>query len=216
MVACPVCDAETVQCGVELQHCPDCDHIFQYPPAIRVNYDKKYIQDRYDAYPTTEAMSYLRLGFVKAVAQQGRLLDVGYGNGAFVKAALRSGFDAYGNDVHGCDYGIREADLNHGDFWDVVTFFDSLEHFPDLGIIKDLSRRSRTVIVSMPARPENFPADLSWKHFRPGEHLHYFSDRSLSRLFSDKKALFVTDLEDAIRGRPGGRLNIFTMVFGKA
>lgn len=211
---CPVCsETALVAYPQNLYQCPGCFHIFEYPALVTAKYNQEYVDKRYETYKTTDTMSYLRVGFLKYLTKAGRLLDVGYGNGAFVRAASAAGFDAYGNDVHKADYGIREAELNDGTDWDVVTFFDSLEHFPDLEVIRDLSRRSHYVIVSLPNRPARFPQSLSWKHHRPGEHLHYFCLTSLSRLFNDKKLVVVSDLEDTIRGSDSEGQNILTTVF---
>lgn len=214
-VLCPCCrHADTVEEGDGLRYCVKCDHMFQYPLSVTAVYDKQYIDDRYEKYPTTEAMSCLRVGFVKGFVRCGSLLDVGYGNGAFVKAAMKAGFDAYGCDVHHADFGVREAPLDKGN-WDVVTFFDSLEHFDDLDIIRDLNKRTKQFIISLPARPSWFPRNRNWKHYRPGEHLHYFRASSLIQLFEGKKLIAVSDVEDTIRGKlsdGGNSNNILTVV----
>ena len=212
MSTCPVCHSSSVLSHNELHECLVCSHMYQWPLKATAQYDSKYVQDRYDKYPTTEPMSYLRLGLVQGHLTSGRLLDVGYGNGTFVKLAAKAGFDAFGNDVHGADYGVREATLTDG-YWDVVTFFDSLEHFEDLQLIRDLLQRTRYVVLSVPARPLSFPKERAWRHYRPGEHLHYFSFQSLSKLL-DRKLLALNSMEDIIRGRlPSGEVNINTYVF---
>lgn len=218
-MSCPICrsllsrSVQHPEC--KLSVCDVCSHVFEDPPVVTAKYDRDYILQRYAKYPTTDSMSYLRLGLLKGYVTYGRLLDVGYGNGSFVRIASAGGYDAYGNDVHGADFGVREASLNDKSEWDVVTFFDSLEHFPDLDVVRDLSKRSLFVVVSLPNRPERFPDNTDWKHYRPGEHLHYFSVRSLSRLFDDKKLLVVTDLEDTIRTSNSGEKNILTVILAR-
>jgi hypothetical protein len=195
-----------------LSECCVCAHIWETSLAVTATYDQDYIDARYEAYDTTEEMSHLRLGMLKAYVVRGRLLDVGYGNGSFVKLALKAGFKAYGFDVHGADFGVPEAGLNSGDQWDAVTFFDSLEHIPDLAPIKDLAKRTDYVIVSYPCRPDDFPVDAwGWKHFRPGEHIHYFCGRSIAYLFG-KTIKHAAALEDVIRGGRGKKTNILTLV----
>lgn len=213
MPCCPVCAKEAVCLRAELHRCSDCAHIFQYPPEVRVTYAAEYLST-YDRYPVA-AMSRARLVYVRTFVREGKLLDVGYGQGHFAKLAQGAGFDVYGNDVHGVDYGVREVNLNHGSRWDVVTFFDSLEHFPDLAPVRDLAGRSKYVVVSLPSRPVWFPERLEWKHYKPGEHLHYFCEDSLDRLFGVKRRLAFTDVEDVIRGKgPEGVRNILTAVYG--
>lgn len=214
---CPVCHTRAVTVGEPLSACPVCKHIWQTGLKITAVYDANYVHSRYDAYPTTEAMSYLRLGFVKAFARNGRILDVGYGNGSFLKKAAKAGFSAFGNDVHGADYGIQEVPLDEAanGSWDVVTFFDSLEHFSDLALPRTLAQRARTIVISIPCRPEEFPSRLEWRHYRPGEHLHYFSRYSLELFFASHHAVASrSDVEDTIRGKlPSGEQNILTMAF---
>lgn len=215
MSLCPVCGAKPVDTTRQVLHRCACDHIYQWPLQVTAHYNAKYITHRYDSYTTTEMMSYLRLGFLKAFVQRGLLLDVGYGNGSFVKAATKSGFDAYGNDVHGADYGVREKSLTGHELWDVVTFFDSMEHLPDLMPVRHLAKRAKLILVSFPNRPKDFPANLEWKHYRPGEHLHYFSVCSLSWLLKNHEPQCVSSFEDAIRGTRNEEANITSVIFHK-
>jgi len=216
---CPVCEETTVVEIVDgaLSECVSCGHLFQSDLSVTQTYNKDYIAARYDSYATTPLMSHLRLGIVTAVARGPKILDVGYGNGDFIKLACRAGFDGWGNDVHGADYGVREV-VDLGEMpgfpqWDVVTFFDSLEHFPSLDMVRDLGRRAHTIIVSIPRKPTLFPCDLDWKHYRPGEHLHYFSTFSLQKLFAPKWIKGISHAEDVIRGKlPDGRPNIDTII----
>ena len=62
---------------------------------------------------------------------------------------------------------------------DMVTFWDSFEHMTRLEIVPLLN--SRQLIFSLPILSEG--ADpFSWKHFRPGEHIWYFSDNAIVKL----------------------------------
>jgi hypothetical protein len=212
--SCPVCLVKKPQRRGPVSYCPVCQHVFQSDLTVTAKYDRDYIAERYEAYPTTDAMSSMRAGFLSALVQRGKLLDVGYGNGAFVKMAQKSGYDAYGADVHGCDFGVREHKLVSSEQYQVVTFFDSLEHFADFEPVRDLMPRTQYVLVSFPCRPRWFPDDLGWKHYRPGEHLHYFSSTSIARLFSRFQVVAESDLEDAIRGKLlKEEQNISTMLF---
>lgn len=213
LTQCPTCNSTRFGPVFDKHdRCVDCDHIFQNPPDVNIAYDKDYIDTRYGTYTTTAAMSRLRLGLVMSFGGYGKWLDVGYGQGDFVKAAIEAGVDAYGNDVHGQDYGVRDVPLCSDEQWDAVTFFDSVEHFPDLEPAKHVIKRAKLVVISVPKRPDSFPADLTWRHYRPGEHLHYFSPESIRRLVG-KPQLFETNIEDTIRKQPWGQ-NITTCVFG--
>jgi len=213
-LACPVClrgFTEAISVG-NLRRCKFCTHLFQWPLEVTAEYGYEYVHERYEAYPTTDAMSHLRVGFLRAVhPNPGRLLDVGYGNGSFLKVAQKAGYDVYGNDVHGCGhrFGVRDAELN-GDKWDVVTFFDSLEHFPSLVLPREVCLQASTVIVSVPCMPSNECDIPDWKHYRPGEHLHYFTKKSLDVFMAGKQRVACLDLEDTIRGDRNGEWNILT------
>jgi len=98
--------------------------------------------------------------------------------------------------------------------WDVVTFFDSLEHFVDLPKI-----HAKFVVVSVPwydgMADEKWFAE--WKHRRPGEHLWHFNSLSLSLVFQrmGMREVYCGNPEDEIRKGDGTRPNILTMVFAR-
>jgi hypothetical protein len=155
-------------------------------------------------------MSYLRLGFLKGFARKGRLLDIGYGNGSFIKLSIMAGYDSFGKEVHGLSgkYGIRESGLDES--WDIITLFDSLEHMDSLDQIRNIN--SKLIIVSTPLRPTTFPSNLGWKHWKPGEHLHYFDRNGIEKIWPRKKILMEADVEDVIRTSDNGQQNILTIV----
>lgn len=96
-------------------------------------YNINYIDQSYNTYGEKgPQISGLRLGYL--VASLGYLpksiLDIGYGNGDFLKICKNS-IDSYGNDVSG--YPIPEGatyiDNIFDKHFDVISFFDVLEHF---------------------------------------------------------------------------------------
>jgi len=158
----------------------------------------------------------MRAGLVAAHAK-GRLLDVGYGNGAFLRAAEQLGFDVYGSDLHGADVGIRDVPLVGDEKWDAVTFFDSLEHFPDFEPACHVLKRTQVAVLSVPLKPSWWPKwQPKWKHYKPGEHLHYFTRRSLVTFMYQLGFTphYLGNFEDGIRGSlENGEQNILTAVF---
>jgi hypothetical protein len=208
---CNICGGAVRAFG-ELLQCRVCGHIFQADLTPTVRYDAQYLS-RYDTYPVNQ-MSYLRLGFLKAFKHGGRLLDIGCGNGVFVRVSRQAGFHSFGHDVHGADVGVPMVDLDSTLHWDVVTLYDSLEHMASFSGALAAAARAGCVIVSTPWTPNWFPLCREWKHYKPGEHLHYFRTGSLRRLFQGKRVAYTGSLEDAIRGRRiDGGPNILTMVF---
>lgn len=140
------------------------------------------------------------------------MLDIGYGNGSFLRVAQAAGLEAFGHDLHQRKDGIRRGDLSNP--YTIITMFDSLEHF---SCFDQLQLRSQHLIVSIPERPtwpiEQLPM---WRHFKPGEHIHYFSQQSLIALAYRLGYAFshFQVLEDVARTpQPGTSINIGTYHF---
>ena len=103
------------------------------------NYTKGY--DKYGI--EKKCMSYLRLGHI--IGSIGKipntLLDVGYGQGDFLDIAKNIIPNCYGNDITtdcplptGCSF-VNDIYKNA---YDVITFFDVLEHLENIYDIKNL------------------------------------------------------------------------------
>jgi len=156
--------------------------IFQTDLAITVSYDAAYV-GQYDSRPVRE-MSELRWRFIQSalnLPRGSRILDVGYGNGVFLKNARDLGMDIFGIEVHSQDYGIPRVAFDTTLSFDLISFFDSLEHFATFDAIMNLS--AKNVVVSIPNRPACLASTPNlWRHYKPGEHLHYFSSASLDHL----------------------------------
>ena len=218
---CPVClrrchgDTTT-----NLTGCTFCGHVFQTDLAVTVSYDADYAH-QYDSRPVKE-MSELRWDFIQSsldLTQGSRVLDVGYGNGAFLKRAQAAGMNIFGIDLHTEDFGIPVVDFETELTFDLISFFDSMEHFPSFAPLRNL--RSKNVVVSIPETP-NFvlEAPRLWRHYKPGEHLHYFSHDSLDRFMGNwgfPYKLAQGYPEDRIRGKLtiDGKLydNIYTAIY---
>jgi hypothetical protein len=155
--------------------------------------------------------------------RRGRLLDVGYGNGSFIRAAAAVGWAAVGNDVNPTEYpGVRRVALPTDPLppeerYRVITFFDSLEHFEDLAAPRAAALSTDWLMISVPRAPRSFPS-RPWKHFRPGEHHHYWwNPRSFELIFTtpevQARLVYAEHPEDHIRGTlPDGVPNIMTCV----
>ena len=150
--------------------------------TVSVAYDAAYAR-QYDTRPV-KAMSEVRWHFIQTylnLPMGSRVLDVGYGNGAFLKHAHTAGMKIHGIDIHSENFGIPHVGFDTPLVFDLICFFDSLEHFPDFSPIFKL--RSRNIIVSIPNTPSFvLSRPQAWRHFKPGEHLHYFSHKSLDAL----------------------------------
>ena len=69
------------------------------------------------------------------------------------------------------------------DSYDLVMLYDVLEHIPDFTEIHNILKMASFVVLSVPMKPGNIPWK-AYKHFKPGEHLHYFTHSLLVHIFS--------------------------------
>lgn len=125
------------------------------------------------------------------------LLDVGIGDGAFLDRMNRhkDRLTTFGNDINpaGVAWLIERASYGGLDpeAWDIVTFWDSLEHFPDPRV--PLRSVKHLAIVSIPTFKDLDSAKAS-KHFRPLEHFWYWSLAGFT-LFADAEGFDTTRIE---------------------
>jgi len=187
----------------------------------KIEYNLNYVYNRYDAYgELTKRMSYLRLGYITGVINKypKTILDVGYGNGDFLKMCSEVNIKCFGNDIsnypipNNCEF-IDNIYLRK---FDVITFFDSLEHFENIDFVSKL--KCNYVVISVPWC-HYFSAEwfYNWKHRRENEHLHHFNDESLVRFMNSCgfKCVSLTNVEDIIRKPIDKNQNILTGVFKK-
>ena len=182
---------------------------------ITARYDHAYVA-RYENYPQAELSAIRAKLVMKYAGDFANICDVGFGTGAFLAEIGRAkptatlhGFDV--SPYPAPDFVNVDPDWQQKE-WDVVTFFDSLEHFVDLPKVK-----AKCVVVSVPWC-HYFLGDIwfeSWKHRRPGEHLWHFNFYSLARVFEQQgmREIYCGHLEDRIRTSESKMKNILTMIF---
>jgi len=182
-------------------------------------YDKNYIDTGYGKLvQLTDEMAYLRLGYIIGVIGRVPLsvLDVGYGTGDFLKVCNRIVDRCAGHDLFrdllpaGCDF-VQDITAQH---YDVVTFFDSLEHYPNIDFVQKLN--CNYVVVSLPWCHNTSDEWFStWKHRKPDEHLHHFDLSSLTNFMRSQGFRLVgnSNVEDTIRKSASTLPNILTAVF---
>lgn len=183
----------------------------------RVVYDQAYYDRVCGAIAhTTWATAAARLRLLDAVAGGETLLDYGCGAGQFAELARSKGWRATGYDLVPGP-GPRMTDLSGYDgAFDVVTFFDSLEHLPDpVSVIRSLSPYWLMVSVPWCHLPYRQNWFLPWRHRKPGEHLWHWGRETLTTLLEScgYAVRLAGDIEDDYRGRlPGGESNILTVI----
>jgi SAM-dependent methyltransferase len=172
---------------------------------VTVNYDtnyvKKYENPNYKNF--SEALDNKRSLFVARYTNGRKVLDFGCGVGDFVKCSRNLGLDCYGWDIanYPLEFKVSEREV-FGWEWDVVTFFDSLEHVPDpVSLMREL--KTRYIVISLPEC--HFPEDpdwfMNWKHRKPGEHLWHFDRRGLDEFmkYVGFRRIVHSNYEDKIR-----------------
>ena len=171
----------------------------------KINYDLQYIYKSYDSYGNiVDNMSHLRLGYLLGIIGSipNSILDVGYGNGNFLKTCKNIIPNCYGNDLSG--YPIpKDCEFKtniYTDEYDVVCFFDVLEHFDNIYDISNL--KTKYIYISGPEchyfSDEWFE---NWKHRKENEHLWHFNKTSLNNFMNELgyKNLSFSNIEDIIR-----------------
>jgi hypothetical protein len=152
----------------------------------RIEYGEKYLETykRYIGTPMDKKLQGWRVAMVKQ-HHDGPVLDFGAGAGRFVDAYMLDTFhDAWGYDVNPGSRGMLGAR-----FWEypwrlpcascAVTFWDSLEHLeqPNLTI---RSLGAERIFIAIPIFRDKEHL-LASKHYKPGEHLHYFTREGLEK-----------------------------------
>jgi hypothetical protein len=188
----------------------------------KITYDYNYSNIYNDYGEKCNYLSYLRLGVLLGAINKipENILDVGFGNGSFLKAAHIIIKNTYGYDIS--DYPIPENIIRvqtlFDKHYDVICFFDSLEHFDDINFIDKLD--CNYVFISLPwchfFSEEWF---LNWHHRRPNEHLWHFNDKSLINFFEKNgyENIYLGNCEDIIRknSQAINYQNILSAIFKK-
>jgi len=141
-----------------------------------MKYDLNYYEKMLREYSKTgERIAKIRWDWIKECDPR-TVLDYGSGVGWF-RAWRPKGVEVYSYDI--AEYPQTGIDLM---MYNVVCFWDVLEHIPDFSKIEPILSLARNVAISIPMKVElnNF---ATWKHWKPGEHLHYFTEETLNALF---------------------------------
>jgi hypothetical protein len=186
---------------------------------IEYNYAYSNIYNSYGE--KSNYLSHLRLGVLIGSLNYipNSILDIGYGNGSFLKCSNNIIPNCYGYDIS--DYPIPEGTTKVNNFFneyfEVMCFFDSLEHFDNINIINKLN--CDYIFISVPWCHYNSDEwFLNWHHRRPNEHLWHFNDKSLLNFFKENgfENIYLGNFEDTIRKNPNDiQPNILSAIFKK-
>jgi 2-polyprenyl-3-methyl-5-hydroxy-6-metoxy-1,4-benzoquinol methylase len=133
---------------------------------------------------------------------KGKLLDIGAASGAYVRAAIDKGWEAYGVELSPLAVKFAKnywkVDLIQGtleeahfqnNFFDTVILIHTLEHLPHpletLEEINRIMKRTGVLYVSLPniASYKAKKMKEKWESLKPVEHLFFFSPKTLKVLF---------------------------------
>lgn len=182
---------------------------------LEVNDAGVYGQEYFDRYremsltPMAVALNRFRADLVlkhAGVSEAVTLLDVGIGDGAFLRALEGVRWiQRFGADVNPAGIAYLEEHGQLGsiddDQYDVVTFWDSLEHIRDPRWA--LRSAAHVALVSIPIFA-NVEHVLASRHYRPDEHCWYFT-RAGFCAFADREGFDVVDVlaTETALGRDG-------------
>ena len=142
-----------------------------------MEYDLEYYENMLRQYSrTAEEISKIRWNWISEV-DPAVVLDYGSGVGWF------RAWRPKGIKVYSCDIASYPQTGTQFLMYDVVCFWDVLEHIPDFTVIEPILALARNVAVSIPLIPQE-ESFSTWKHFKPGEHLHYFTPSTLDALLA--------------------------------
>jgi hypothetical protein len=195
--------------------------VIKQESVIPIHYNMNYVENSYIKYgELSNYISYLRYGYLIGLIKKvpTSILDFGYGSGAFLDVAKKTIPNCYGYDIgeydvpNGCD---RITNIFEKHF-DVVCFFDSLEHVEDIYFLNKIN--CDYVMISVPEC--HYHSDEwfeSWKHRRENEHIWHFSRESLINFMKGQEydLIYVSNIEDVIRISVDDKSNILTGIFKK-
>ncbi len=177
-VVCNLCgrsDTEIVQKAedpFEVVKCHSCGLVYTNPQPDETLIETHYQEDYYKEWIENQIKQRIpmwkrRLKELLKYKKAGRLLDVGFGSGTFLKLAREQGFDVFGNEIsdYACHYAknvlgidvikgkLEEARLPPENF-DLVTVWHCLEHLPDpkaaLKEIHRILKQDGVLVVAVP------------------------------------------------------------------
>lgn len=193
--------------GIPVQQCAQCgivrQEVYMTPDVLRHWYRYKYFDGVYThTYEHDCAVAEQRLD-AYAIPVGKNLLDVGSGNGAFVRCAMSRGLNAWGQDLaeQGSDPHVYVGPLEEVAFpaerFDVVTIHDVLEHWVDpLAALRECHRvlgPQGQLIVDFP----RFFHESGAHHWKLVEHLWMLDEDQLVALIQ-RAGFTVTAVEHPI------------------
>jgi len=186
--------------------CSDCGLIFTNPrptpDETQDLYEESYMANLESVKSTLFKICEKRLSFVERFKKGSKLLDVGSGNGYFLEAARRKGWEVSGTEISEycikyCrkEFGIslRPGEIFEWDFprgyFDVITIWHTLEHVRDpMSYLVEFNRILKDdglIFILVPNRKFllNFFKGWAWiARSETREHLFFFSEETIKSM----------------------------------
>ncbi|WP_025209018.1 class I SAM-dependent methyltransferase [Hippea sp. KM1] len=215
-INCQICSTKLEQTNIthneyRLYSCENCDFHAWYPRKIDVSFyendDLGFQQNLHEdiqRLPLWTEFFFKNLNKIGATGK--KILDVGCGNGSFLKEMKDKGYDCYGLDLD--RYAVKVAkkkiaedkifhckleDLEKIDskflgYFDIITFFEVIEHQDDLdNFINHLKKylKPHGVLVGSTPNTNRWINGLGFREVSdyPPHHFNWFSLKSLNKLF---------------------------------
>lgn len=160
----------------DLMLCPAYGIAYQVDRDFIIKYDDAYY-NKCVSYEDKEIARKINAGRIRLVNRrmgQNRVVDVGIGSGEFIKNRKNT----FGFDVNP----VAMEWLKRNDLWaqriedfGAMTFWDVLEHVPDPEMYLRKVHLHGFLFTSIPIF-DDLKAIRKSRHYRPGEHLYYFTE----------------------------------------
>lgn len=194
----------------DLMLCPGRGLAYQRDMSIRVPVDYFAKCHQYDGTEIAARLNKARVAFVAKHAGERRAVDIGIGDGAFIRA--RPGTCGIDTDPQAAAW-LRERELWADDLsrFTVFTMWDVIEHCEQPGLYFRALPEAGWLFCCLPIFDTVTRIRLS-KHYRPGEHLYYFTERGFLNWMAEYRFRLVERAEHEIAA---GRDAILSFAFCK-
>jgi len=207
-----------------LQKCLSCGFVFCGPVPTQeelVEHYKGYTRND-DISPITIKRYHKLLDGFEKYRKHNRIIDVGCGNGHFLKVALSRGWEVYGTEftdeaILECtrkNINMKKGALNQDDyeagFFDIITSFEVLEHInnplEEIKKFKSILRTGGLIYLTTPNfnSLSRYYLRQKWTVIEYPEHLSYYTAKTLRLLF-EKSGFQMKKIEAT--GISVGRIN---------
>jgi len=214
--------------------CMNCSLVFLDPKPsekeLREHYNKEhFFSDRVKDYGYTDYLKdkdnllktfRKRKTVIEKYTASGNILDVGCAAGFFLTVMKELGWNVHGVEISSYmsniarkKFGLKNiynSKLEHVNFkdirFDVITFWDVIEHLPDplkeLNIARKILKDDGLLVIET----QNIDSILykifgkKWHHFKPKEHLYHFSPATIKTLL-EKSGFSIIKRRTSLAGR---------------